>query len=82
MTICSLFRSKEACQLLTVLPGSGILLREVLLGSVKEVPDLNSDRDAKTALLDLGVHKLTRQQALTVLMRRVDWPQSKKLISF
>jgi hypothetical protein len=63
--------TKEACQLLTVLPGSGALLLEVLL---RKAPD--SSKDAKTALLDVGVHKLTRQQALTVLTRRVDWPQS------
>lgn len=69
-------RTREACQLLTLLPGSGILLREVMLGSVKGSSNSCSDAEAETALRDVGVRRLTKQNALAVLMRRVDWPQS------
>ena len=73
-----LCRTKESCHLLTLLQGSGVLLREVLLTSVKAASNSSADADAETCLIDVGVHKLTRQQALAVLMRRVDWLQSKQ----
>jgi hypothetical protein len=66
MYICSLcFRVKEACILLTLAAGSARLLHEALIATSPAVP-------ISEALVDIGVQRLTPNQALDVLVRRND----------
>ncbi|WAQ97395.1 RINT1-like protein [Mya arenaria] len=59
---------KEACILLTTNVGSALLLKEVLYEALHRGPrDTDKITEARSALTDLGVHKLTLDQAELVL---------------
>ena len=66
------FRVKEACILLNLPSGSAVLLSEVLkeaLSSKTEISDLPSPQ---AAVNDIGVYRLTPQEAATVLGLRIN----------
>ena len=64
---------KEACTILNLNVGSAILLKEVL-NSALHVPKKDVDKidEARTALMDVGVYKLTLDQAELVLSLRTN----------
>lgn len=70
-----LFRVKEACILLNLLPGSAVLLRNLLKSSgTNQTDGERGDHSAIMALTDIGVHRLTPEDALKVLNLRVQLP--------
>ena len=66
-------RVKEACILLNLLPGSAVLLRDLLKSSESDVNE-EGISPASAALQDTGVYRLTSEQALKVLNLRVHLP--------
>lgn len=72
-----LFRVKEACILLNLLPGSAVLLRDLLKSSGTNQTDGEpGDHSAIIALRDIGVQRLTPDDALKVLNLRVQLPNA------
>lgn len=71
-----LFRVKEACILLNLLPGSAVLLRDLLKSSgMNQTDSEQGDHSAIVALADMGVHRLNPEDALKVLNLRVKLPE-------
>lgn len=67
------YRVKEACILLNLLPGSVVLLRDLLKTS-ESVSEGECISPACAALQDAGVYRLTLEDALKVLNLRVHLP--------
>jgi len=66
---------KEACILLNLLPGSALLLRNLLKSSgTNQTDGERGYHSAIMALTDIGVHRLTPDDALKVLNLRVQLP--------
>lgn len=65
---------KEACILLNLLPGSAVLLRDLLKSSESNASEEEFISPACAALQDAGVYRLTLQDALKVLSLRVHLP--------
>ena len=59
----------ESCILLNLLPGSAVLLREVLMNSSKD------ETDAINSLCEIGVANILPESALQILNSRIDWPK-------
>lgn len=68
------FRVKEACILLNLLPGSAVLLRDLLKSSESNASEGEFISPACAALQDAGVYRLTLDDALKVLSLRVHLP--------
>ncbi|XP_078690910.1 RAD50-interacting protein 1-like isoform X1 [Branchiostoma floridae x Branchiostoma belcheri] len=71
---------KEACVLLNLKPGSAMLLQEMLnkaLHGSKIDPNTEKESPEKV-LMDMGVFKLSAQQAEKVLNLRANWATGKK----
>ncbi|XP_066291124.1 RAD50-interacting protein 1-like isoform X4 [Branchiostoma lanceolatum] len=71
---------KEACLLLNLKPGSAMLLKEMLnkaLNGSKIDPNTEKESPEKV-LMDMGVFKLSIQEAERVLNLRANWPARKK----
>ncbi|XP_038064366.1 RAD50-interacting protein 1-like isoform X2 [Patiria miniata] len=69
---------KESCILLTLKPGSAILLRDLLYQTLhaKQTIDHNTkDPSPDAALRDVGVYRLSPKAAELVLNLRTDWPK-------
>lgn len=64
---------KEACILLNLSAGSGMLIKEVLKQVLHSSSPQHPVTDPVAALHDVGVFKLTLEQAELVLSLRVDW---------
>lgn len=69
-----LCRVKEACILLNLLPGSAVLLRDLLKSSETNVSEEEGASSSCAALQDTGVYRLTAEDALKVLNLRVQLP--------
>lgn len=69
-----LCRVKEACILLNLLPGSAVLLRNLLKSSETNVSEEEGASSSCAALQDTGVYRLTAEDALKVLNLRVQLP--------
>lgn len=67
-------RVKEACILLNLLPGSAVLLRDLLKSSESNASEGEFISPACAALQDAGVYRLTSEDALKVLSLRVHLP--------
>ena len=67
---------KESCKLLNLLPGSAALLMDVLKRAETGDEDDSSQPSHTAALNDIGVHKLTPQEAKIVLGLRLNWPNN------
>ena len=68
-----LLRTREACSLLQLLPGSARLMQEMLEGAVRAGPaDSGSYSAAVTALNDIGVHTLDPSQAEQILRLKIN----------
>jgi len=65
---------KEACILLTLLPGSAVLLRDLLKSSESSISKEEAISSSCAALQDTGVYRLTPEEALKVLNLRVHLP--------
>ena len=68
------YRSQEACKLLTVLPGSAKLVKELLLAAVQQQQSRSDDNSydiAVTSLADMKIYNLTPNDAHQVLSRRL-----------
>jgi hypothetical protein len=64
---------KEACTILNLNVGSAILLKEVLKSALHVAKkDVDKITEARTALQDVGVYKLTLEQAELVLNLRTN----------
>lgn len=64
---------KEACSLLNLNVGSAILLKEVLHTALHQPKkDVEKIAEARSALNDVGVHKLTQEKAELVLSLRLN----------
>ena len=72
-----LFRVKEACILLNLLPGSAVLLRDLLKSSETTENEREGDPSSSVALQDTGVYRLTPEDALKVLDLRIHLPNVK-----
>eukprot|EP00058_Branchiostoma_floridae_P018135 XP_002603624.1 hypothetical protein BRAFLDRAFT_126930 [Branchiostoma floridae] len=71
---------KEACLLLNLKPGSAILLKEMLnktLHGSKVDPNTEKESPEKV-LMDMGVFKLSAQEAERVLNLRANWPAGRQ----
>eukprot|EP00795_Rhopilema_esculentum_P009093 gene9093-16748_t len=66
--------TKDACTLLNLLSGSGVLLQEALMLSEKNKTE-DKENCAKNALLDVGVKNTSVETALKILRSRIDWPK-------
>lgn len=69
-----LHRVKEACILLNLLPGSAVLLRDLLKSSASTNSEGEGVSSSHAALQDAGVYRLTPDDALKVLNLRVHLP--------
>ena len=69
-----LHRVKEACILLNLLPGSAVLLRDLLKSSASTNSEGEGVSSSRAALQDAGVYRLTPDDALKVLNLRVHLP--------
>ena len=67
------YRSQEACKLLTVLPGSAKLVKELLVAVEQQQSrsDDNSYDSAVTSLADMKIYNLTPHDAYQVLSKRL-----------
>lgn len=66
-------RVKEACILLTAAVGSAMLLKELLHEALHGGhSDVDKTAEARQALYDIGVHKLSLDQAELVLSLRTN----------
>ncbi|XP_068762247.1 RAD50-interacting protein 1-like [Montipora capricornis] len=68
---------KEACILLNLLPGSAVLLRDLLKSSETTENEREGDPSSSVALQDTGVYRLTPEDALKVLDLRIHLPNVK-----
>ena len=70
------FRTREACQLLQLLPGSAKLLQELLVGVVRGgvTTPLDTYSAAVTTLNEFGVHTLEPVQAHQILSNMIAPP--------
>ena len=67
------FRTREACTLLQLLPGSAKLIQELLEGAVRAGPaDNEAFSAAVTALNDMGIHALDPGQAEQILRLKIN----------
>eukprot|EP00112_Aurelia_sp_Birch-Aquarium-sp1_P009117 Seg2024.4 transcript_id=Seg2024.4/GoldUCD/mRNA.D3Y31 product="RAD50-interacting protein 1" protein_id=Seg2024.4/GoldUCD/D3Y31 len=66
--------SKESCNLLNLLPGSAVLLRDVLVAS-DEKTKKQSYFDGVNALFDVDVKNISPSNSLSILNSRIDWPK-------
>ena len=67
-------RVKEACILLNLLPGSAVLLRDLLKSSESSHGVDEGISPSCAALQDTGVYRLTPEDAMKVLNLRVRLP--------
>ena len=67
-------RVKEACILLNLLPGSTVLLRDLLKSSESSPAEGGGISPSCAALQDTGVYRLTPEDAVKVLNLRVHLP--------
>ena len=67
-------RVKEACILLNLLPGSAVLLRDLLKSSDSVICEGEDVSPSRAALQDAGVYRLTPDESLKVLNLRVHLP--------
>ena len=67
------YRSQEACKLLTILPGSAKLVKELLVAVQQQQnrSDDNSYDIAVTSLADMKIYNLTPNDAHQVLNKRL-----------
>ena len=66
-------RTREACTLLQLLPGSAKLIQELLEGAVRAGPaDNEAFSAAVTALNDMGIHALDPGQAEQILRLKIN----------
>ncbi|KAM7441469.1 RAD50-interacting protein 1 [Porites harrisoni] len=65
---------KEACILLNLLPGSAVLLRDLLKSSDSAICEGEDVPPSRAALQDAGVYRLTPDESLKVLNLRVHLP--------
>ena len=81
LLLLALSSVREACSLLTLLPGSAVLLREELQAAAKENASMaeldgSATKAAEVALVGMDVKNIPLHQAGGVLNRRIDWPQA------
>ena len=70
---CLMLRTREACSLLQLLPGSARLMQELLEAAVRAGPaDSGSYSAAVTALNDVGVHTLDPNHAEQILRLKIN----------
>ncbi|XP_078610653.1 RAD50-interacting protein 1-like isoform X1 [Branchiostoma floridae x Branchiostoma japonicum] len=71
---------KEACLLLNLKPGSAILLKEMLNKTIHgSKVDPNTEKESpEKVLMDMGVFKLSAQEAERVLNLRANWPAGRQ----
>merc|ERR1719494_336477 len=67
----------ESCTLLNVLPGTAVLLKDIFLQLEQSNTKTRSEKEAnaRSALEELDIKKLTLSQAGRILNSRVDWPK-------
>ena len=68
--VCHLCRSQEACKLLTTLPGSAKLFKE-LLQPGNSSDDSSYDIAVTSLATDMNIHNLTPNDAYQVLSKRL-----------
>ena len=73
-----IYSVKESCLLLTLKPGSAILLRDLLYQSIHGKGSM--DIAPVSALHDMGVYRLSPRAAEIVLNLRTDWPKCQYFI--
>lgn len=65
----------DSCILLNLLPGSAVLLRDVLMASSKRGNDDENGLVLVQSLQEIGVKNISPEMALRILSSRVDWPK-------
>ena len=75
-TVC-FYSTSESCTLLNVLPGTAVLLKDIFSQLEQSNTKTRSEKEAnaRSALEELDIKKLTLSQAGRILNSRVDWPK-------
>ena len=74
-TYRNIFRLKDCCNLLNILPGTAILLKQNFKQADRLKTVEEKESSVQSSLADIGVCNLTFSHAQQLLNARVDWPR-------